>query len=574
SRGGVPYPERQGSGGFPRRTLLGEPPKEELIGVMLAGRTVDGEEVEVAIDDRSLRRGEIEIQRSDLSEVDLSPLQGFGKALALSLRETQIEEVDLTPLSENCVLYELSLESNQLRRIDLTPLQSCQHLLKLWLGGNRLQTIDLSPLSHCNLIDIDLAGNQLQSVTLAPFKSLRTLNLQENRIERIDLSPLNGCLISHLRLSGNQIREIDLSPLRFSSVEQLDLDHNEIQTIDLSPLSESYKLDGLDLSNNQIEKIDLSPLVRTRPRSIDLTSNNLEVVDVSAVLIAEALNLPSDLPEIRLTSFLRFELPKSRLGHRSKDVFTYVPPAEHRWSYIRDIFAQRFESIDQDYAFRCFLTDIDLHTFNALDDLPETLVPLFRPDWLLLRSEIAVDDLAEELPLLRSDLSWKQVRSEILKALLPQLCRQIDDGGPVIFLTLERVSEFAEIAKRLESISELKRQEMERVLVPVYEEFVDLRPLWLTAHGFEVLSSLGVGLGVKVERFKTIKKSLREIGFKVGIKRMSPSQEEGLPFRAKHLSDIKPYMVVGVELPIKMSQWMKSHIWTIAMYSAEGWPLP
>jgi hypothetical protein len=69
-----------------------------------------------------------------------------------------------------------------------------------------------------------------------------------------------------------------------------------------------------------------------------------------------------------------------------------------------------------------------------------------------------------------------------------------------------------DIASRTEQIMHLRKKEIDEVKIQVQDGKVDLRPLWLTAYGFEILSVMGMGLRTDIDGLERIKEKFIELG--------------------------------------------------------------
>lgn len=162
--------------------------------LVITGKKENGEafQREIAEDIQTL-----DLSESQLSSIDLSPLQNCPKLQWLFLSMNQLASVDLSPLKNGHNLQHLFLNMNQLTSVDLSPLKTCQQLQELVLFGNQLSSVDLSPLENCQQLQIlFLSDNQLSTIDLSPLKNcqqLQKLYLHSNQLTSVDLSPLENC---------------------------------------------------------------------------------------------------------------------------------------------------------------------------------------------------------------------------------------------------------------------------------------------------------------------------------------------------------------------------------------------
>ncbi|MFW9918011.1 MAG: hypothetical protein ACFFED_00265 [Candidatus Thorarchaeota archaeon] len=103
-----------------------------------------------------------------------------------------------------------------------------------------------------------------------------------------------------------------------------------------------------------------------------------------------------------------------------------------------------------------------------------------------------------------------------------QVSAQIDRGGTTIGLDIEKMADYEVLAKRVDKVLELRKQEVERLLPLAssqiregydYEvSMVDLEDLWYTAHGFAILSDLELGMSCDGEDFLDVQEEFSKIG--------------------------------------------------------------
>jgi len=132
-------------------------------------------------------------------------------------------------------------------------------------------------------------------------------------------------------------------------------------------------------------------------------------------------------------------------------------------------------------------------------------------------------DLTEELLSLSPDTPFEFVRQTLSNILVEKIMATIDKEGITAGLKLEKVAtEHREIAECAQRIAELRNKEIEQVEVPVNGDFVDLRELWVTAHGYEALSlaradASEVGLTTNLMGLRVVQDILSRIGYQIKI---------------------------------------------------------
>jgi hypothetical protein len=113
--------------------------------------------------------------------------------------------------------------------------------------------------------------------------------------------------------------------------------------------------------------------------------------------------------------------------------------------------------------------------------------------------------------------SLNEVQKSVRKEMIESIANQIDLGGTTIGLAID--SNIPEIISRVDEITQLRKQELERVHVTARDGRIDLKPLWLTAYGFEILHNLDLNLELDIatehEKLKLIMEAIKDIGFEL-----------------------------------------------------------
>ncbi len=432
---------------------------------------------------------QVEFQ-NDVVEVDLS--------------YRRITSIDLTPLSSCSSLQKLYLYSNQLQTIDLAPLSSCSSLQALHLDGNQLQTIDLAPLSSCSSLQtLNLYSNQLQSIDLAPLSScssLQTLNLYNTQLQTIDLAPLSSCPnLQALTLSDTQLQTIDLAPLSScSSLQKLWLDRNQLQTIDLAPLSSCSSLQALNLQVNQLQTIDLAPLSSCSSlQKLNLAVNQLQTIDLAPLSSCSSLQklyLHENL--LQTNDAVHSWLP---LSTATREAVYTTPPREVVYARPTDTYTWQFLlRVAQEQGTNWRVQQDILHALGL-------------GEYGFIDHDLA--DLFRSIPV---DTSVELAREHVAKILVNEIVRAVDtDGATTGFKVEELLAQHGEIAVRTQRIIELRGVEMQRVVVGVSDTEVDLRELYLTAYGYNILTALSMHLTTNLEGLERVRTALGELGFEL-----------------------------------------------------------
>jgi hypothetical protein len=117
---------------------------------------------------------------------------------------------------------------------------------------------------------------------------------------------------------------------------------------------------------------------------------------------------------------------------------------------------------------------------------------------------------------LRSILDDDVDIDELRDSLIEVVCKQIDKGGTTIGLDIVRMQEYGELAKRVDRVIELRRDEIERVAV--YAGRYVIRSLVLTAYGFNIIRALEMGNQESIDT-KLVMDTFAELGFTPKVKR-------------------------------------------------------
>ena len=504
-----------------------------------------------------------------ITDIDLSPLSSCTDLMRMFLSSNLLQTIDLSPLSSCTNMQQLLLSNNLLHAVDISPISSCTNLQGLWLDGNKLERLDLSPLASCkDLQGLWLSDNHLTRVDLTPLGSctnLQRILLHGNNLQEIDLSPLASCsALQAIWLDENQLKQIDLSPLAScTSLQRLFLSSNQLQTADLFPLSSCTDLRELDLDNNQLKKVDLSPLGSCpKLRQLLLHHNELETLDLlplgSCVKLQQLLLGYNDWQSLDLSPLSSCQnLVKLTLYSFRMHTLDITPvmfcTMIKRYDTGIDGNARLTRWLDASLAPRRGFGDVSygppspVRSWAFLHNVAEAAEPGVRVSNDILRAlcitqfGLLESYLLKDLLQIPAETAIDEARERVASIVAEKMGQQIDAGGTTIGLKLEEVMSHSEIALRAAQVAELRRAEMQRVVVPLRGRTADLRPLWLTAYGFDLLSALGKRLKARGRSVKEVRTSLSKIGFEL----QTTDSEEW-------------------SAPLEMSEEMKEYIWWIA----------
>ena len=331
--------------------------------------------------------------------------------------------------------------------------------------------------------DIYLNGKEIIEIDLTPFASvpsLRLLDLSNNMISNIDLSPLSNCV--HLK--------------------ELRLQSNQIETIDILPLASCKELRKIDLSMNQLQEFDSSSLCARFP-TIKLNGNNLDNLDVTPMMLGCSFELNGQVKPYRWISnrfvsegavYQRWHMyRKSRI----------LPSLLREIQYQKQLLWKPIQKLLTSCGSRIRIQHVIL---SALD-----LEDIGIPD----------ADISYKIMALSEDLTLEAAREAVEKIVVDAMIEQINHGGSSIGLDITKYyNKYGGIASRISKIEEARRKEIESVEVYRYNRLgttIDLRPLWLTAYGYSILSSLDMEATTFENDLKKIVSAFKDINLELRV---------------------------------------------------------
>lgn len=455
----------------------------------------------------------------------------------LSLRWKSIRSIDLSQFSVCKMLEELDLERNELEELDLNGLAYRERLKKLNLERNQLKELDLSGLASCTALQkLNLRWNKFRYLDLSPLaklKELRWLDLGKNKLEELDLNPLASCPnLYSLNIQSNQLKGLDISPLSScSDLKWLTLDRNQLTRIDLSPLSSCTKLQTINVSWNEIKDIDLSPISSCRKlTSLHIqqdTLNRTELFPLSSCSKLRSFRL-------RKKSSIRFPAVGSTLLSEEtvEDHIDFPERVSRRLRhYDTPVLVSSLRSVQQLYP---VVQKYETEAWKTLH-LAQCLVRALCPP------EIGFIDIT---PSTFNRIMKEKNPGKMRVSLIELYCRQIDQKGTTIGTDAEMMakSSSGELVKRTPEVLELRKKEMEsfagRIRIEILgskrndHSSIDLKPLYLIAYGFEILTALGCGLMCYLKDFEGVSEAFEQIGLPLSL----TEEEVTLPPEI-HMSD-------------------------------------
>ncbi|NHJ14525.1 MAG: leucine-rich repeat domain-containing protein [Candidatus Thorarchaeota archaeon] len=450
------------------------------------------------------------LSANSVEKIDLKPIAACTNLKNVDLLAKRLSNLDLTPLGECANLRSLNISNTNLKSLDLEALGKCKELMYLCLDSNHLSNLNLEPISSCHALNsFSIEKNEIDKIDLAHLgycKELQYLGLGNNALSKLDLSPLEGKTnLRKLKLENNRIRKIDLSPLRdATNLAALDISGNRIHEIDLSPLSGLPSLEELSLRSNLLVPFSVMSLACCRHLSkLDFRRNAIPILDISGPLCTESPNLSISvdmITRLEADSILKVAGPKLQLAYNASMSNLHWRPLnalfeEFGWEEVKkriQMYLKCLPGARKFAAKRAFFEEVGMEEVSGVDK-----------------------DIA---PLLESTGKRKTLRSikkKLYAGVVELLQEQIEKGGSTFFLDVEAMKE-TQGASLAEHIVERRNREIEDAVVPIKGGRVHLEPLWLTVHGFHILSSLKMPLKTTTpKKFKQVENAFAEQGFKV-----------------------------------------------------------
>ncbi len=123
-------------------------------------------------------------------------------------------------------------------------------------------------------------------------------------------------------------------------------------------------------------------------------------------------------------------------------------------------------------------------------------------------------DFVNILTSVRGSAEQKEVSDQLYTKLVESVRKQIDDGGPSIFLDIERLA-YTEGASLIPIILDARNRELEHANLIIQDKRVDLTELWKTSYGFDILTALDMRQETDMFGLERIRSSMEAIGLPV-----------------------------------------------------------
>jgi hypothetical protein len=148
-----------------------------------------------------------------------------------------------------------------------------------------------------------------------------------------------------------------------------------------------------------------------------------------------------------------------------------------------------------------------------------------------------------------------------------------------------------DLVMRIDDVVEQRRAEMMNQFVPVMTfpidkesiillesvgesvdtHYADLRMLWMTSYGYEILESLGMGTTCEMRKFSTIKDALSTLGFEVTTT-LDPRTYPIIGWRNREVLQKQGIESPEpeIEMPKQLSYEMAYYIWQLAEFRSNA----
>jgi hypothetical protein len=278
-------------------------------------------------------------------------------------------------------------------------------------------------------------------------KSIKKIILNERNIKRIDLTQLSSCV----------------------NLQELYLDKNKLQSINLSPLSSCTDLEIIGLRRNKLKSIDITPLVNMNIE-VMLTYNKLDSIDTTP-LLDEYSSVWVDSNCIEYSWIRR----PGRFGVYRRPTSPWPPNPS-------------FDDLLHQLEERGRLWSSD--SGGVLRKIQDQLAVIGLGNYGFIESDV-YPQIRHEVFEFRQLIDRNKAQNSIVQALLDAVISTMENDGSTTGLNLDALSKrHVEMAEHYQDILDLRQKEMDNVRIGIDDSGeVDLSELWLTAHGYEILTT-------------------------------------------------------------------------------------
>lgn len=317
--------------------------------------------------------------------------------------------------------------------------------------------------------------------------------------KKVDLSDLSRCQgLKNLDLSHNMLEELNLSPLSdCQQIEEIHLESNHLSKLDLWPLQENLNLQFLDISENRLQGLDLTPVIQHVRTKMD-----------SSVVVS--------VDNIFRYVYARAELSKQFEVLRTDGMSWPIPPVimwtlysemvkKFDWAQMKEriiLALRKMKPIHWYGAQRGLLQGLGLGIIGGYDGDPN----------LLLDTAVAT-------------MSFDEAKQAVFDATVNLVQKQLEGSGPALFFDVEGMKKTS-ASKLIPLVVDRRQEEIENLRLPVKGSKVDLRPLWLTHYGFNILDAADMRFTTDLDGLSNLQLRFQEIGLDLAIKKVTSFSEQ------------------------------------------------
>ncbi len=325
----------------------------------------------------------------------------------------------------------------------------------------------------------------------------------------------------------------------------LNLSNLDISQFDVSQLESNNNLRELRLNNNKMALLDITPLTTCKQLRTLVLDGDTEV---------ETILSPSTMEDI------------------AKEVVLDAIDTYDSLSYLPSLNSIR---ISYEHVLRNEPDWKLIHLFhNALR--------VADYGWMG-KVDLGVKKTKQVLKMIMED----GITQEVHDILFSFLIYQIENHRPTIDLDIESMKDFGDLVMLVDDVVEQRNFEMKDQYIPVLKfdvdqetidllrsegesidtHYADLRMLWLTSYGYEILESLGMGTTCEMQEFSMVQEALSSLGFEITTE-LDPNPYPIIGW--KNRQEMRRHGVKSPEpkitLPKRLSAEMIEYIWQLAEF--------
>jgi len=281
---------------------------------------------------------------------------------------------------------------------------------------------------------------------------------------------------------------IDLSEFAgFKKVEYINLQGSSLSSFDLAQLKLFPNLRTIDLTRNRLKEIDLSPLMDLKEIEIvDVDENGITEIDITPLLAHPARLRVIHAPDTVRTTWARVS---------SNDMHIMYEPLLS-WSRALRLLEGDIRSIVKT---QLILSALDLGHFGFIDN-----------------------DLSELFLSIGPSTDIETVRNQVRAALVEVCANQINNRGLSIGLDIEKALSHHQLAIPVSDVLMNRSDEISATRIPAEHDaqgnlIYNLKSIYLTAYGYEILRALQMPTVIDNERMKRLLQAFMKIGIKPEI---------------------------------------------------------